>query len=64
MKRLIRTALTKIGIRAPRCEWAHLTTNWVGDVKVYTERCTLDADHPGAHKPGIPTRVTSDEEIR
>ena len=56
--------LNRLRGRRPRCEWAHLTTTWVGDVKVYIERCTLDADHPGAHAPGIPTRVTSDEEIR
>lgn len=64
MKRLIRAALTKLGIRARRCEWSHLTTNWVGDIKVYIERCTLDSGHQGAHKPGIPTRVTSDKETR
>lgn len=64
MKRLIRAALAKIGIRTPRCEWAHLTTTWAGDVKVYIERCVLGAGHAGAHRPGIPTRVTSDEENR
>lgn len=52
MKRLIRAALTKLGIRAPRCDKARISQPRFLDQDTYIEQCALEAHHRGDHEPG------------
>lgn len=63
MKLLIRAALTKLGIRAPRCDSARIQPPRFGAAYLYIEQCRLTAGHRGDHQPGLPEPVDAATEL-